>query len=310
MMMIAKLVQIKILGILFFVFSISPAFAQNLDLKSLNQKVNNFIATNEKNNQDVAKAMNLLTQIQQEFQSIRGHVEASKVLQEGSDKVYQDLDVRVSALEDKINQMHQLLKEIRSASAASAPTSPASGANVAQQSKEYDEFQGIVNLVNAEDFRGAASGFMGFIKKYPNSPYIGNAQYWLAESFYSMGDFTKAIAEFQTLVDKYPQSPRVKEAIFKQGSAFMRLKKYTEAKLFFQKVIASYSGTPEAVQSKARLLRIEELEQGATVASASTTSAQAPVVPTAKSVPVQNNPSPPTEVHNSPRTQDSSAPLF
>ena len=265
----------KIIGAVFFlslVISVQ-AYSQSKanDLKSLNEKVDTLVATNQKNYQDVAQAMNLLTQVQQDFQSIRGTVEASKVLQKESDKVYQDLDIRVSALEDKINQIHQLVKEIRD-NAPKAPTGPSP-----QTMKEVEEFQALLNMVNAEDYRGAASGFMGFLRKYPSSPFAGSAQYWVGESFFSMGDFTKAIAEFQILVDKYSQNPKVKEAIYKQGSAFLRLKKLPEAKLFFQKVIAAYPGTAEALQAQSRLLRIQELEQAGT----NLASAQNPAAPPA-----------------------------
>lgn len=231
----------------------SPLAAQGS--LGLSDRVATLEQTNEKNNQDVARAVNLLTQIQQEFQAIRGQVDASRYLNQENDRVYRDLDLRVSGLEDKIDQIHRLLKEMvanpKGGPAMKTPTS----------AKEYEDYQALLLLVNGRDYRAAASGFMGFIKKYPSSPYAAQALYWTGESFFSMGDFARAIKEFQQLVQSYPQDPRAKEAIYKQGLAFSRLQKYSEAKLFFQKVMSTYPNTAEAAKAQTRLHWIEEMEK-------------------------------------------------
>jgi tol-pal system protein YbgF len=218
-------------------------------------RINQLIQISEKNNRDVAQAMNALTQIQQEFQSIRGQVEASKYLTKETDRIYQDLDMRVSSLEDKIDQIHTLVK------AMAAPKPVEANPAGETSSREVEEFQVLLAMVNARDYRGAASGFMGFMKKYPKSPHAGSAQYWVGECYYSMGDFAKSIQDFQKFVEKYPNHERVKEAVYKQGLSFMRLNKNEEAKLFFQKVLAAYPNTVEAAKAQARLHRIEETER-------------------------------------------------
>jgi len=253
---VMKNLLIGIAFLLFLATGLKPVLAQgSQDMSALQEKMTRLESTSEKNNREVAQAMNLLTQIQREFQSIRGQVEASNYLTKETDRIYQDLDLRVSALEDKIDQIHRLLKEMRvaSPSKASLPKD--------MDPKAYEDYQALLDMVNARDFRGAASGFMGFAKKYPQSPYLGDAQFWVAESFYSMGDYAKAIKEFQKLVDKYPNNERVKEAIYKQGLSFMRLKKNKEAQLFFQKVMASYPNTAEAAKAQTRLHRIQEKEK-------------------------------------------------
>jgi len=229
--------------------------------QDLKAKVDELYETSQKNFQETAKALNALNEIKVEFQSIKGTLDSSKFQNQESQKVYQDLDMRVSALEDKISQIHDMLKELKVSTPEpvknpAAPTAP----TAAKLSTEYDEFQSLLAMVSAQDYRNSAAGFMGFIKKYPKSEYLASAQFWMADSFYSMGDYAKAIAEYQTLAEKFPTHPRVKEAVYKQGLAFMRLKKYPEAKLFFQKVLATYPNSSEAAESQARLHRVEELE--------------------------------------------------
>lgn len=221
----------------------------------LQAKVDQLAVTSEQNAQSVAKALNMMNEMKLELQGVKGHLDAAKYLTRENEKVYQDLDMRVTSLEDKIGQIHNLLKEMK-ANAALPPATPP----VAKQSAEVDEFNGLLNLVTAQDHRTAASGFMGFVRKYPQSNLAGSAQYWVAESFFSMGDYTRAVAEYQTLAEKYPQHPRVKEGVYKQGVSFQKLKKYPEAKLFYQKVISAYPQSAEALQAQGRLSRLEALE--------------------------------------------------
>lgn len=222
---------------------------------SLGARVANLERIQEKNNQDLARAINLLAQIQREFQSIRGQVEAANYLTQESDRVYRDLDMRVSGLEDNLDQVRRLFKEIVTNQKAGAPT------KIPASNQEYEEYQGLLLLMNSRDYRAAASGFLGFLKKHPASPYAPNALFWAGESFYAMGDYARAIKEYQNLVDKYPQDERVKAAIYKQGMGFSRLNKNDQAKLFFQKVLAEYPNTAEAAKAQARLHYLSETEK-------------------------------------------------
>ena len=218
----------------------------------------------DKNNQEVAQAVNSMNEIRQEFRSIKGTLDSTDYLRKESERVYQDLDQRVSGLEDRIGQIHNLLKDLNTKLTPAAPgTAPAAAAPSAS-TQEVADFQSLLNLTNARDYRAAASGFMGFIRKYPQSNLNGSAQYWVAESFYSLGDYAKAISEFQVLATKYPQHPRVKEAVYKQGLAFQKLNKPAEAKLFYQKAISAYPGSAEAYLAQGRLTRMEEMEKNKT----------------------------------------------
>ncbi len=238
-----------------FFFSSGMIHARTDDLQTLQERVTRIENTYQKNNQDVANAMNMLSEMKLELQSLKGQLESAQYLRNQSDRVYQDLDTRVSSLEDKIQQMHTLVKDLR-------PNAFETGSAAAPQTQEYEEFQSALNLINAQDYRAAASSLLGFMKKYPQSSNLGSAQYWLADSYYAMGDDAKSITEFQTLYEKYPSHPRVKEGIYKQGLSFLRLKKNDEAKLFFQKVISMDPNSAEALQAKGKLARMEESQNG------------------------------------------------
>jgi len=267
---------------------------------SLQQKVDELSATTQHNFEELAKAMNTFNELKSEIQSVKGQLDSTKYVTNENDKVYQDLDTRVSALEDKIGQIHAMLKEMKVGApdpVAPAAMKPNAAATPTIQHQEYDEFQRVLNLFNAQDFRGTASGMMGFLKKYPQSSLAGNAQFWVAESYYAMGDYVKAIAEYQILSEKYPTHPRIREAIYKQGAGFQKLKKYPEAKLFYQKVIANYPNTPEALKAQARLARMETLDANGQPVALEMNPASSPPKPTP-------SPKPPADaVYNRPTTK-------
>lgn len=231
-----------------------PQWAQAQGSGDLSQKVSQLEAATAQNNRELARAINTMTQIQQDFQSIKGQVQASKYLTQESDRVYKDLDLRVSTLEDKIDQIHQLMKEM-------VQVKQTGGKSAAVSDGETEDFQTLLTMVNARDYTSAASGFLGFIRKYPKSSLVPKAQFWVGESYYFLGDYARSIKAFQKLVDNHPQDSRVAQAIYRQGLAFSRLKKYPEAKLFYQKVMSAYPNSAEAAKAQTRLHQIEEMEK-------------------------------------------------
>ncbi len=232
------------------------------DLKELNRKVDEVVSHHQSQSEKVAKALNQMSEIKVEFQSIKGQLQSSQYLEKESTRVYQDLDMRVSAIEDKLDQIQLMMQEFVQLKKTSEPN--AVGGDVSKVlSEEQKDFQNLLAVFNAKDYHNAASGWMGFLKKYPQSTYANKAQYWLAESFYYLEDFAKSIQEFQTFIEKNPQDPRAKEAFYKQGMGFLRLKRPEQARLFFQKVVSDYPKSAEAYKATSRLKQMDGIEQNA-----------------------------------------------
>ncbi len=80
----------------------------------------------------------------------------------------------------------------------------------------------------------ANAAFRGFLQKYPQSNYAGNAQYWLGESNYVTRQFEQAITEFSAVVENYPQSNKVPDAMLKLGYTYYELSKFDEARQVLQ----------------------------------------------------------------------------
>ncbi|MCO6705058.1 tetratricopeptide repeat protein, partial [Streptomyces sp. CHB9.2] len=82
--------------------------------------------------------------------------------------------------------------------ANNAPTPPASAGAPAASSEPGDPakeklyYDAAFDLIKAKDFDKASQAFNAFLRKYPNSQYAGNAQYWLGEVNLAKGDLQAA----------------------------------------------------------------------------------------------------------------------
>lgn len=66
-----------------------------------------------------------------------------------------------------------------------------------------------------------------------------NAQYWIGESYFGIGNYTRALSAFEVVLT-YPQSNKNDYAQFKIGLCLLKLKKEPQAYAAFQSFINSY----------------------------------------------------------------------
>lgn len=277
-------------GALFFsllssLFSLpSLLHAQSMD--QLRQDVAALKTSVQNSNQKLAEAMNLLTAMQQEFAGMKGISESGGHFYEEQNRSLREYDQRLAAMEDKLNILTNLLKDIKEKNVSGSIPDKVGGADLGQT----QEFQKLLDYVNSEDWSKALNGFQGFMQRYPKSPLADNAQYWIGESFYGLGDYKKAIAEYQVLIQKYPRSSKTKNALLKQGISFFNLKMYPEAKPFLEKVISDYPNTAEAAKASAKIKEISRVMTATPAASPSMAPAS-PVNPQ----PDSSSPPPPAD---------------
>lgn len=99
-----------------------------------------------------------------------------------------------------------------------AATQPVTGQKTVTQSPELDEAAYTVALA-AYKQGGAAKAIApmkNFIKNNPNSIYISNAYFWLAEFYLGVDpvNFTEAKKNYTIVVDQYPKSARASRALY------------------------------------------------------------------------------------------------
>ncbi|NTW51816.1 MAG: tol-pal system protein YbgF [Chlorobiaceae bacterium] len=104
-----------------------------------------------------------------------------------------------------------------------------------------------------DDYAGARVDFTSFMSQNPNSPQVGEAQFYIAESYFNEKWFEKAILEYQVVIAKYTKSSKRPASLYKQALSFEKIEDEVNANARFKDVIRNYPLSPEAKLAKKRL---------------------------------------------------------
>ena len=91
-----------------------------------------------------------------------------------------------------------------------------------------------------------AWAMVAFLRRYPNSRYAANAQYWLGEVSLVKGDLQAAGQAFARVTLDYPNHSKVPDALYKLADVERRLGRTDKARAALQQVIDKYPGSSAA----------------------------------------------------------------
>lgn len=139
---------------------------------------------------------------------------------------------------------------------AAAAQAPAAGSEPADPAKEKLYYDAAFDLIKAKDFDKASQAFAAFLRKYPNSQYAGNAQYWLGEVNLAKGDLQGAGQAFAKVSQLYPKHAKVPDSLYKLADVERRLGHTDKVKGILQQVVSQYPGTSAAQLAQRDLQRM------------------------------------------------------
>lgn len=203
-----------------------------------------------------------LQQLQEEIARLHGMLEEQqyeiqRLKQEGLER-YQDLDGRMVRLSQSSAAASAPVAAPTAAntptptsspaatSTPSQPPQPSQAAASADPAKEKLFYEAAFDLIKARDFAKADLAFTAFLRKYPQSQYAGNAQYWLGEVKLAQKDLSGAQLAFTAVGRDYPQHTKAPDALYKLGEVERLQGNTDKARLSFQQVVRNYGNTPAA----------------------------------------------------------------
>ncbi|WP_040261061.1 tol-pal system protein YbgF [Pseudomonas massiliensis] len=206
-----------------------------------------------------------LQQMQEDIARLRGQLEVQQnqiqqMKQEALDR-YQDLDRRIGTgapvQQSAPADASQIPATGGAPGADMAPADqPAANAEPADPAKEKLYYDAAFDLIKAKDFDKASQAFSAFLRKYPNSQYAGNAQYWLGEVNLAKGDLQGAGQAFAKVSQLYPKHPKVPDAMYKLADVERRLGHTDRVKPILQQVVSQFPGTAAAQLAQRDLQRL------------------------------------------------------
>lgn len=204
-----------------------------------------------------------LQQMQQELGQLRGMVEEQQNeiqrLKQESLERYQSLDQRLSggATGAPATQNSPAAGAINATGSPAAPAATAPASNEpGDPAKEKLYYDASFELIKAKDFDKASQAFEAFLRKYPNSQYAGNAQYWLGEVNVAQGRLQAAGQAFAKVSQNYPSHSKVPDSLYKLGDVELRLGNLDKAKGIFQQLISQYPSSSAAQLAQRELKRL------------------------------------------------------
>jgi len=199
-----------------------------------------------------------LQQMQDQLSRQQGIIEelqndVSRMKQENLER-YQDLDRRINsgaapaATPDNsaTGGASNAAAGAAAGAAGAAAQQPAASSEPGDPAKEKLYYDAAFDLIKQKDFDKASQAFNAFLRKYPNSQYAGNAQYWLGEVNLAKGDLPGASQAFAQVSQKYPKHSKVPDSLYKLADVERRMGHTDKVKGILQQVITQYPGTSAA----------------------------------------------------------------
>ncbi|MGE1090583.1 tol-pal system protein YbgF [Pseudomonas zeae] len=210
---------------------------------------------------------NQLQQMQDQISRQQGVIEelqnqVARMKQESLER-YQDLDRRIGSgvapaatPENSSAGGDASTAAGAAAGAGAAAQAPAASSEPGDPAKEKLYYDAAFDLIKAKDFDKASQAFAAFLRKYPNSQYAGNAQYWLGEVNLAKGDLQGAGQAFAKVSQLYPKHAKVPDSLYKLADVERRLGHTDKVKGILQQVVAQYPGTSAAQLAQRDLQRM------------------------------------------------------
>lgn len=168
---------------------------------------------------------------------INSEVQYLESQQDQMDSKTRDLQGKVENQEAQIAALEQNKVQPRAAGSTSA---------FAQS------YQGALQTYRSRQYREAISKFETLLTQNRSHSLSDNAQYWIGESYYGLGNYQKAITSFEK-VFTFSNSNKDDAAQLKLGLCYMKLNDNVKAREEFQKLINDYP-TSESVSLARRLM--------------------------------------------------------
>ena len=117
----------------------------------------------------------------------------------------------------------------------------------------------------------AMAGFREFIRRFPDHPLAGNAQYWVGESHFSIArgyansgqndkvapEMELAVQEFRKVLANYPRSEKAPTALYKEALALLELKQPAVAQQRLEYLVSNFPQSEETPLARERLAALK-----------------------------------------------------
>lgn len=161
---------------------------------------------------------------------------------------------RLADLTDKFNRMQQdvefrfqNLNQTPVVETAPPPQNPTPTMPEITDKEAYDK--AYAQLKDGK-YDQAEQSFLSFMETYPNSSLLGNANYWLAETYYARSKWAEASGLFADGFTKHKDNIKAPDSMFKLGMTMKQMGKNKEACAAFKGLAGEFKNLSDNLKKR------------------------------------------------------------
>ena len=118
----------------------------------------------------------------------------------------------------------------------------------------------------------AIAGFREFLRRFPDQPLAGAAQYWIGEALFALSRgysnagqapqaaeaLEQAVQEFRKVLANYPRSDKAPASLYKEALALLELKQPDAAQQRLQYLVETFPQSEESTLARERLASLRQ----------------------------------------------------
>jgi tol-pal system protein YbgF len=155
---------------------------------------------------------------------------------------YVDLDTRLRHFESA----EEAAKEASAAKATAAPVSDDPFDPVAED-RAYEAGYG---MYKSGSYANAVKAFQDFVKNFPDSVRVPNANYWMGNAQLAMKDYKNALDTYEAYIKNFPEERRTADVMYGIARCEYGLKKPNSGRKTLKKLVAKYPTSEAAAKAK------------------------------------------------------------
>lgn len=224
-------------------------------------------------NASTARLQVRINELEEQVRRLQGALEqasfGNKQLKTQMEKMKGDMEFRLSALEKgapatgaaaatTTSEQPQNLATaapVNSGTISEEPEEPVkqpeSTAPVPKFDSSSEHYSYAFKLMNQAKYSEAGNAFNAFTSRYSKDPLIGNAYYWLGETYYVRKDYVKAADSFRQGFESMPTGPKAGDNLLKLAMALGATGKEKESCIVLKQVVTKFGKTSGTIKSRA-----------------------------------------------------------
>ena len=162
------------------------------------------------------------------------------------EKKEESLENKLAVLEDEVKELKNEIDVNRQALIKIEPGVVSAQGWLLPQEKESQLFQTAYSDYLKGQYSLAVMGLQEYLRLNPQGSRAAEAEYWLAESFFSQKDFKSAVEEFDKLIKNHPKSRWAAPGLYKKALALAKDGKDADALVIAEEIITKFPKSDES----------------------------------------------------------------